>query len=168
MTASPVVSLLFAAGSRPDIRALDLLAKGSGHHETASARLPGLGFAVSHRADAAQGWVELVSHGLTYDCRGLAPGAAEPAFLPAAYFGVSPGIADTELEAVTLAPGPHLAGAEGLLPIVRTLAGIASRLVSLPDLAAIGWGPAASLMAPAYFARVIDAWLEGGHFPRLA
>jgi hypothetical protein len=75
--------------------------------------------------------------------------------------------APAEGEAVTLEPGPHVAGGAALLPVVRALAGLGARLSLLPGLAAVCWEPARSWMEPAYFRRIIDEWTDGGAFPAL-
>lgn len=114
--------------------------------------------------DPAEGWVELLADGLTFDCAALAP--ANPAPMPSggALLGLE---REPEGEAITLSPGPHLADAMGMLPVVRTLAGIGSQLAALPGCAAVIWNPARCWMPPAYFSKVIGGWLADGPFPAL-
>jgi hypothetical protein len=69
---------------------------------------------------------------------------------------------------VTLGPGPHLADAGQLLPVVRMLAGLVLALGELPGLRAVAWLPARLAMSPAWFAEAIGIWLKGGPFPALA
>lgn len=155
----PLLSLLFAAGERPSATTLSALAD--------AARGRGVPFAVTHFPSEAEGWLELLAMGLTFDCRGLAPADGE-AVQPAAHFyGIEPSVATEALEAVVLAPGPHLVGGNALLPVVRIAAGVAAALAELPGLRAVCWHAAASWMDPAYFARMVDAWLDGGAFPAL-
>jgi hypothetical protein len=111
-----------------------------------------------------EGWIELLAQGMTFDCRGLAPGPG--AVLPEAgtllgLGAVPPG------EALALLPGPHLAEGRGLLPVVRVLAGLGAALTRLPDVAAVCWNPAGSWMTPDYFRKVVSNWLGGGAFPAL-
>ncbi|MBS0481167.1 MAG: hypothetical protein JSR96_03265 [Proteobacteria bacterium] len=150
-----MLSLIFAAGSRPD--AEKVIAAGKG-------RAIAGGFAISHRPDPAEGWLELLASGLTFDCHGLIPGEAQTIPPPGALLGldaIPPG------EATTLQPGPHIAAGRGLLPVVRVMVGVASRLAALDGVVAAYWWPAGSWMEPAYFRRVIGDWLSGGAFPAL-
>lgn len=153
-----LLSLIFAKGQRPDADAIAALsARGaSGDGDV-------IGFAVSHRPPAAD-WLELLAQGMTFDCRGLAPGA--PARLPD--FGTLLGLAAMpEGEAVALLPGPHLAEGRGLLPVVRCIAALGAALAALPGLRAVCWEPAGSWMEPDYFRRVVADWRAGGAFPAL-
>ncbi|MFM5915963.1 MAG: hypothetical protein ACKOOL_00310 [Novosphingobium sp.] len=70
-------------------------------------------------------------------------------------------------EAISLTPGHHLADAMGMLPVLRTLAVIGSRLAALPGAAAVIWNPARCWMPPAYFCKVIASWMADGPFPAL-
>lgn len=111
--------------------------------------------------------MELLASGLTFDLAGLAPAAAAPAPTIAHRFGLA---ADDDLslcEVVSLKPGPHVAGGAGLSPVVRTLAGLGANLVLSLPVKAVCWGPAATAMEPAYFARMMLNWLSGGAFPAL-
>lgn len=153
-----VLSLVYASGARPDVPALQALREAK-HAGTAGTR-----FSISHFPDSSEGWVELLADGLTFDCAGLSPAA--PAVLPkgGALLGLE---REPEGEAITLTPGPHLADAMGMLPVVRTLAAIGSQLAALPGAAAVIWNPARCWMPPAYFCKVIDNWLADGPFPAL-
>lgn len=103
--------------------------------------------------------------GLTFDCHGLAPAPAEPVRAAgSALFGLG---SAPQGEVVSIGPGPHLADAPGLLPVVRMLAALGTALARLPGLLAFGWEPAQSWIEPAYFIRVVGDWLAGGAFPAL-
>ncbi len=155
-----LVSLLFAPGRRPDAAAIEALAAGGA-------------FAVSHRPACAEAgptarrWLELLTTGLTFDLSGLAPGAPAEPFAFAHRYGLGSAPDTAAAETVTLAPGPHLAGAEGLLPVVRAAAGLAMALAALPGTLAVGWRPARALSAPAHFTSSVGTWLAGGAFPAL-
>lgn len=121
-------------------------------------------FTLSHIASDPEHWVELLAAGLTYDCRGLAPGA--PASWPGA--GALLGLHEPPPgETITLQPSPHLAEGRGLLPVVRVIAGLGAQLADLPGLVAVHWNPARCWMAPKYFCGVVADWLSGGAFPAL-
>ena len=155
---SPVLSLIFADGQRPDVAALAALA------EASLQRAPGSRFAISHLPPPAEGWAELLASGLTYDCAGLAP--AVPAATPVG--GALLGLEQQPVgEAISLSPGPHLAEAMGMLPVVRVLAGLGAQLAGLPSAAAVCWNPARCWMPSAYFCKVVDNWLADGPFPAL-
>jgi len=125
------------------------------------------GFAVSHKPETSAGWLELLASGLTFDLVGLAPAPAAPLPDIAHWYGfrdeppVEPG------EAITLVPGEQLQGAENLLPVMRVMTAMASRLAALDNVKAIVWHPARSAMAPAAFTAAIGNWLQGGAFPAL-
>lgn len=116
-------------------------------------------------SSSGENWLELLINGLTFDLRGLAGGAA--AGMPA--FRHKFGLDDVPdaVEAVSLTVGPHLAGGEGMMPVVRSQLALALRLAALPGLVAIAWTPARSAMAAHYFKSLVSAWLEGGAFPAL-
>ena len=153
-----VLSLVYAEGHRPDVAALQALAQA---HSNSSA---GVRFSLSHVADPAAGWAELLSSGLTYDCAGLAPAAPVPMPSGGALLGLEKA---PEGEAISLSPGPHLADAMGMLPVVRVLAGLGAQLASLPGATAVIWNPARCWMPPVYFGKVVDNWLADGPFPAL-
>ena len=54
-----------------------------------------------------------------------------------------------------------------MLPVVRTMAAIASTLALELEALAVCWEPAGSWMDPQYFSRVIEGWCAGGAFPAL-
>jgi hypothetical protein len=71
------------------------------------------------------------------------------------------------LTALALVPGPHLAGGDAMLPVVRGQAWLATRLCALPGVVAVGWEPARSLSSVSHFTVSVTRWLEGGVFPGL-
>lgn len=154
------LSVLFAPGSRPS--AADVAGLASA---TAPAGLAG--FAISHRPDEPAPWLELLASGLAFDLSGLAPGEPAAPAPRVASIGMDQADASLPLEAIELIPGPHLAGGEAIVPIVRVHVGLGARLTELPGVAAVAWRPAGTWIEPAYFVRTVTAWLEGGAFPAL-
>ena len=152
----PVATLLFDADARPDVAVFDALAVSGG------------GFAVSNRAVTESGSVELLRDGLTFDIEGLVPASAAIAPPIRHAVGLPRGFDSASCGAVSVSPGPHLAGAEHLLPVVRGTAGLLMALCDLPLLRAVVWAPAGIVMTPAWFAEAVGAWLAGGPFPALA
>lgn len=150
----PVLSLIFAEGQRPDRARLTALKNADG----IAALL------VTHEAPLAEGWLELLVMGMAVDCRGLAPGVPGPVPQPGPMLGLGEYPVG---EALALLPGPHLADAAGLIPVVRAIAAAAVAIAELPGLLAVCWDPAHSWMAPAYFRKVAGDWLAGGPFPVL-
>lgn len=155
---STAVSLHFAPGHRPDAADVSRVASLPAENTT---------FSVSHRPKADEGWLEILAMGLTYDISGLAPGVPAASAHVEHLFGLDASVLDPPAEALRLVPGPHLVAGSTLLPVVRILAGLGAELARLPGLLAIGWEPARSLMAPAYFMSSVRAWLSGGVFPSL-
>lgn len=153
------ISLLFEPGTRPDAQAVAHALDGGGT-AAVSAR-------ISYQPQPAEGWLELLASGLTFDLSGLAPAAAAPPPHIAHRFGLPAEEDLAKLEVVSLIPGPHVAGGAGLAPVVRTLAGLGANLVLSLPVKAVCWGPAATAMEPAYFARMMLNWLGGGAFPAL-
>lgn len=105
--------------------------------------------------------------GLTYDITGLAPGLPASTVNSEHLFGLDSSVLEPPSEALRLVPGPHLVAGSTLLPVVRILAGLGAELARLPGLRAVGWEPARSMMAPAYYMSSVRAWLAGGVFPSL-
>lgn len=64
-------------------------------------------------------------------------------------------------------PGPHLADAAAMLPVLRAQIGLGARLAELPGVVAICWQPAGTWMEPGYFRKIAEGWLAGGAFPAL-
>ncbi len=151
-----MLSLLFDAAARPDALAIQALA--------ANARE----FSISHDPNPAASldhWMELLVNGLTFDLKGLAPGAGRAVDVHPHHFDLPHDFIQSAYRAVTLEPGPHLAGGEAMLPVVRSQLLLALQLSELPGLAAIGWRPARCLSSPGHFRHSITSWLEGGPFP---
>ena len=161
------VSLLFAAGRRPEASAIHDFAERQG------------GFAVSFdpSADSADGavptdaegrvWLELLASGLTFDLIGLGVGArSEPPPCVHAY-ALAANAEAAALEAITIQPGPHLAGGHAMLPVVRTLAWLAATLSEIDGVEAVAWHPARSWCGTDYFRNGVLRWVEGGVFPGL-
>jgi hypothetical protein len=147
-------SLLFDPGMRPEKDAVRALAEADG------------GFSISLDPHMDEGsWLELLASGLTFDLRGLSPGlpTANPPLRHAYGVGEEPALA--RLEAITLQPGPHLAGGHAMLPIVRSLAWLTARLAGLEGVRAVAWHPARCWSAPQPFRDGVQRWLEGGPFP---
>ena len=68
--------------------------------------------------------------------------------------------------ALVLAPGPHLAGAEGTLLVVRALWTLGARLAELnPEVSMVGWPPSGTLMLPKDFISAAQVWGKGGAVP---
>jgi len=144
-----LAALLFEPGKRPGPEALAALAAKGGYTVTLQ----------------EAGWAELLRDGLTFDLEGMAPGPARDHLNVRHRYGLPTDFDVSGLEAVSLTPGPHLAGAEHLLPVVRVATALLLELAALPGLAAISWVPAANLLSPEWFGRAAGAWLEGGPFP---
>lgn len=70
-------------------------------------------------------------------------------------------------EAVTLRPGPHLAGGATMVPVVRMLASVAASLCRLQGISAVAWHPARCWSAPDAFRESVRRWVDGGVFPGL-
>lgn len=150
-----ILALSFNSGQRPDAQALVALAA------QGAAVMP---FAVTHIAAEPDVWVELLTGGLPFDCRGLAPGRCGVPENGAALLGLAEVPSG---EVITLEPAPHLAEGRGLMPVVRALAGLATELCQLPGVTGVFWYPARCWMTPKYFIGVVQEWLKGGPFPGL-
>jgi len=112
--------------------------------------------------------MEILVDGLTFDLLGFSPesGASLPEFVY--QFDRSGSEVVRKMEGLMITAGPHLAGAENTMPVVRTMVRLAALLAAhLDDIAGIGWGPSRSVMGTKYFLKVANSWLEGGPFPAL-
>lgn len=156
--AHAAISLLYAAGQRPGMAAIEELMNAPG---------AGMAARISHRPDPADGWVEMLVNGLAFDLRGLDP--AEPATAAAVrhVYGFDPTPCIDGLECVALVPSPHVAAGGRLAPVVRAMVELAANLALHSRAEAVIWQPAQTLMAPDYFSRVVLNWLSGGPFPAL-
>lgn len=141
----PAVSLLFAAGERPRVRAVAALVEG------------GAGFSIGLTAPGGlAGSLELVASGLTFDLAGLAP--EQEAALP-------PGFETQALEAIVLRPGPHLGGAAGMTSVWRTFASVAAQLTVLPGVRVVVWHPSDVSGTPEDFREAVAGWRDDGPVP---
>jgi hypothetical protein len=152
----PLAALLFGRGDRPAAERLTGLADGPD------------GFALLNAAAAPPGMVEVLREGLTFDLAGLSPAEALPVPDVVHRVALPTDFSLSGLEASGIMVGPHLAGAEHLLPVVRVAAAIVRRLAALEGLVAIAWRPARIVMSPAWFVEAVGVWLAGGPFPALA
>ena len=152
----PLAALLFGVAGRPAAARLAALAAQSD------------AFTVIGSRNAEPGCAELLRDGLTFDVAGLAP--AQALAQPDAVHRVAlpPDFTGSGHEAAWFMAGPHLAGAEHLVPVLRIAAGILRQLAQLEGLEAIVWRPARIAMSPAWFAEAVGIWLAGGPFPALA
>jgi hypothetical protein len=152
--------LLFAAGGRPNAEAVEQALATAGSAKRIAAR-------VSSQRAQAEGWVELLASGLTFDLAGLEPGPALPAPDARHFFGLSRDANSFSFEAVAIFPGPHLADARAMVPVVRTMTLLASTLALELGALAVCWQPAGSWMDIHYFSRIVEGWSAGGAFPAL-
>lgn len=153
------ISLYFRRGSRPSTEAISALIEATANADIMAR--------ITHRPPPQEGWLELLASGLTFDLTGLAPAKSATSGDILQYHGFDETPRCEELEAVELSPGGHIAGGSGLLPVNRTMVGLATSLSLKLPVAAIGWRSAQTLMEPRYFAQIIVNWLAGGAFPAL-
>lgn len=154
------LSMVFAAGKRPSVDDVVRL--------LASPDMAGAAAHVSYRPpDDADGWLELLVSGLTFDLSGLRPG--KPTAMPphAHNFGLGPEQGKAGLEAIGLVPGRHIASGFAMIPVVQAMTTLAAHIALPLGAEAVCWHPAASWMEPQYFSRVTLNWLSGGAFPAL-
>ena len=161
------VSLLFAAGHRPEAQAIrDFAERQGGFSVSFDPAMEGAGGSAMADADG-QVWLELLANGLTFDLVGLAPGAP-PDPPPCVHgYALAAHAEAAGLEAVTLRPGPHLAGGHAMLPVVRSLAWLAATLAAIEGVQAVAWHPARSWCGARYFRDGVLRWVEGGVFAGL-
>jgi hypothetical protein len=161
------VSLLFAAGRRPDAVALRQISEKQGEFSISFDPVAEAGSGAETAPERNQIWLELLANGLTFDLVGLAPGApAEPPPCVHAY-ALAANAEPVGMEALTVRPGPHLAGGHTMIPVVRSLAWVAATLAPIGGVEAIAWHPARSWCGPDYFRQGVLRWIEGGVFPAL-
>lgn len=176
------IFLLFDSGTRPGREALRKFVDSNRFtsltHDPArkpSLHVVGAQDAQSSVADASDEtlkqpfqWLELLRDGLTFDLEGLAPG--EGVSIPRAehFFDIKSETIGPGTEALRLAAGMHLSGAEGSLPVIRGMMGLARDLVKhFEHIKAVVWPPSASAIGRRFFESTATAWLEGGAFPAL-
>jgi len=171
--------LLFASGNRPDRDCVHRFAERhpavSLSHDPSDQRfLVGAGAVgdapaantVTETGETA--WVELLRDGLTFDLCGLKPGPACPVPVVEHFFDMEDAPPMSACEGLRILPGPHLAGGERTVPVVRGMIALARDLAHhFDDLAAIVWTPARSAIGRRFFDSTVTAWLEGGAFPAL-
>ena len=159
----PTVSLLFAPGERPHAPVIVSHARdGGGYSVSLDPKAEEAEPEVGNRDSR---WLELLANGLTFDLLGLAPGPAAGAPPSGHVYGLPAEIGSERLEALVLQPGPHLAAAASMLPVVRSLAWLAARLATLPRTRAVVWHPARSWCSPEHFFESVMRWIDGGVFP---
>jgi len=159
LEAGAALSLYFRSGERPDADGLERALSDAASGRSAAR--------ISHRPDDEPGWLELLASGMTLDVSGLAPVSANPVSLGAIRYGFDEGHEFEGLEAIAIVPGPHLASAGGMQPVVRAMCEVAAGLCASLAVKAVGYGPAETLMDPGYFVRIVRSWLDGGPFPAL-
>jgi hypothetical protein len=71
------------------------------------------------------------------------------------------------LDALTIRPGPHIAGGHALPVVVRSLAWLAATLSALDGVEAVAWHPARTCNGAEHFRAGVLRWIEGGAFPGL-
>jgi hypothetical protein len=160
--------LLFATSKRPDC---DGIRDFVSHHPAVELSHDSMPSAET-QADAVwpgqQAWLELLRYGLTFDVAGLAPGPMSAFPSLEHRFDLADLPQADRFEAITIAPGPHLAAAGRSLPVMKAMLALACDLTRHFDhLEAICWTPSRSAIGRRYFESVIAAWLEGGPFPAL-
>lgn len=163
---SATAVLLFEPGRRPASQTIQSLAAMRGNFAVSfDPAQQGEG---SGDGEEGQGrWLELLANGLTFDLVGLAPG--QPTALPPCghRFGLSDDDSPARLEAVTLRPGPHLAGGARMIPVIRSLAWLAAELADLPGVRVVAWPAGRIWCGPDHFRGAVLRWSEGGVFPGL-
>ena len=133
---------LVASGARPDEEWMT-------EHDTAS-------------------WLELLSDGLTFDIIGLAPGDYSSFPTVAHGFDFDRNQINKFEHAIRLNPGAHVSGAEGAIPVLKTLLGLARDLIQhFEQIEAVVWPPSGSVIGRRFFESTVSAYLEGGAFPAL-
>ena len=152
------LALLFPAGSRATVEDVERILAQPDAGKTAR---------ISSQRARGEGWLELLASGLTFDLAGLAPEPALQAPGPRHVFGLPRDAGTFDLESIVLLPGPHLAGAGAMVPVVRAMAVLASALARGLGALAVCWQPAGSWMDVQYFARIVESWSAGGAFPAL-
>ena len=173
--------LLFAAGKRPTRAAIKDFVEQNG--SVSISYDPAGGPPIQLIATAGEGiqsatgsnpqsddevWLEILREGLTFDLRGIAPGAASDMPQFEHRFGYDLEHASPRLESMILEPGQHLAGGEASLPVAKGLIALARDLAHhFESIVGIVWSPSKSLIGSRFFESISTAWLEGGTFPAL-
>jgi hypothetical protein len=158
---APSAALLFEAGCRPGLAAVAELAESTGAFSISF--VPSDDIAHERGPDANR-WVELLVNGLTFDLNGLAPGKGSAPPPHSHAFGFANSV-PSQVEALCLKPGPHLAAGVRVLPVLRALATLAANLAMLNRLSAVAWPAARIVCEPRHFRDSVLRWTEGGPFP---
>ncbi len=108
----------------------------------------------------------MIVDGMTFDLSGLRPAPYIDAEVAEYFYDIGENV-PSKVAAMPVVSGPHLAGAERTLPVVRGMMRAARHLCDAPGLIGVAWTPARSWMSVSYFGSVVDAWLAGGPFPAL-
>lgn len=153
---TPLAALLYETGSVPGIKELMDAAANVGD------------FTVSHAPPENEGWAEVLRDGLTFDLRGLSGGKAQVCPVIDHVVGVDIDHGSAGLSALLICPGPHISGAQHLLPVIRVATALADSLAGIGTPRAICWMPARNAVAPHLFRQAIVPWLKGGPFPAIA
>lgn len=154
------LSLLFAGGKRPSAGDIERV--------LASAAPSAVAAAVSFRPrDDAEGMLELLISGLTFDLCGLRPGAGMSVPPERHRYGTIADHENHKLEAITLIPAQHIASGFAMIPVVQAMAGLAAHIAQPLAAKAVCWHPAQTWMEPQYYSRIVLNWLSGGPFPAL-
>ncbi|WP_336986593.1 hypothetical protein [Altererythrobacter aquiaggeris] len=123
--------------------------------------------AANESAGARQGWLEILHGGMTFDITGLRPADALPVSRGENLFQMDQTWPTSSLAALPITAGPHLAGTENTLPVVRALLDLAAQLSEIEGCVGICWRPARSWMGRKYFQTIVNEWMKGGPFPSL-
>ncbi|MEP2736539.1 MAG: hypothetical protein ABJP34_09580 [Erythrobacter sp.] len=172
------IYLLFTEGKRPDRRAIldfieDLPSSSLTYDPVAGSPLSivkdsGNGAALTRSRSTEGVWIELLRDGLTFDLEGFAPASALDLPRIEHRFDFDVARALGAYESLRLIPGEHLSGGEGTMPVVRCLVSLARDLaIAFPELVAVVWPPAKSIIGSQFFESTATAWLDGGAFPAL-
>ncbi len=157
--AAPCLFLLFERDNRPDAARVRQAISNAAAWVSHDPRSANSGFA------EGENWLELLIDGLTFDLLGLSPGPPLVTDSPRFLFDAPEGL--DQLQAIGLAPGPHIAGASNAAPVVRSMMQLGSRVLLELGGKAVHWLPAQSVMGCHYFVQLVDRWLTGGPFPSL-
>ncbi|QKG71457.1 hypothetical protein [Erythrobacter mangrovi] len=167
--------LLFGSGNRPErshiIAAMDWGGRTSISHDPAQLDASDKRCSDDTGVTACQtdNWLELQRDGLTFDLVGLSGGPSLAVPVNLHKVGNPSELSLDMVEAIGLAPGPHLAAGSASLPVVRTQLAVAVELIEeLPGLVAVCWAAAGTVLPPALFSSVVTDWLAGGAFPARA
>lgn len=149
------LALLYGKGARPSAARLSAIAASSE------------AFALVFEPPPAEGWVEALITGLSFEVAGLAPTSAATAPEIAHAVGFDREPRWDRVEPVFVRAGPHLAGGESMLPVVRASLALACALAEASGPEAVAWLPARAAMPPRAFVEIARDWLAGGPFPAL-